>query len=83
MLGKALVRFRSSRWAWLEPWYNWGGTFIERMDVDGEGPGRFFAVEWLGVSFTLFFGRTPAKKIASEPPLSAYFCAGARGLPIG
>ena len=48
----------------LEPWYDWGTTYAERMDADGEGPGYFVSLQWLGISFTLFFGRTPAKREA-------------------
>jgi hypothetical protein len=45
----------------IEPWYHWGTTFIERLDGDGEGPGYHVSLQWLGVSFTLFFGRTPRR----------------------
>jgi len=43
----------------IEPWYDWGSTFIERMDEIGEGPGRFAELQWFGINVTLFFGRTP------------------------
>lgn len=43
----------------LEPWYDWGTTYVERMDRAGEGPGRFVELQWLGIKITLFFGRTP------------------------
>jgi hypothetical protein len=43
----------------FNPWYNWGSTFIERMEATGEGPGHFVSLQWLGISCTLFFGRTP------------------------
>ena len=43
----------------IEPWYNWGETFIERMEAKGEGPGYFVSLQWLGISLTIFFGRTP------------------------
>jgi hypothetical protein len=46
----------------IEPWYDWGNTFIERMDDESEGPGRFVSVQWLGISFTLFFGRIPKRR---------------------
>jgi hypothetical protein len=46
----------------VEPWYHWGSTFIERMEAEGEGPGHFFSVQWLGISFTIFIGRTPQRR---------------------
>jgi len=42
-----------------EPWYDWGNTFVSRLDETGEGPGRFVELQWLGFNITLFFGRTP------------------------
>jgi hypothetical protein len=45
----------------IEPGYNWGSSFSENMDGTAEGPCRFFELEWLGISFTIFFGRTPRK----------------------
>jgi hypothetical protein len=47
-----------------EPWYDWGKTFIERMEAAGEGPGYFVSLQWLGINFTLFFGRTPKLEVA-------------------
>ena len=46
----------------IEPWYDWGATFIERLGGDGEGPGHWFSLEWLGLNFTVFIGRTPPKR---------------------
>lgn len=35
------------------------GELIERWDIQGSGPGYAFCFEGFGVSFMLFFGRTP------------------------
>lgn len=54
----------------VEPWYNWGETYVERMqelrvadggriETGGEGPVRYFEVQWLGVHFAIHIGRTP------------------------
>lgn len=53
----------------LEPWYNWGTIYVERMEsitvVDaefhcgGEGPVRFFDLQWFGVHVGVQLGRTP------------------------
>jgi hypothetical protein len=45
----------------VEPWYDWGTTYIERIEAPGEGPGRFFTIQWLGLSLTVFYGRTPKR----------------------
>jgi hypothetical protein len=45
----------------IEPSYNWGESLSENMDGTAEGPCRYFEVEWLGISCTLFFGRTPKR----------------------
>jgi hypothetical protein len=45
----------------IEPWYDWGATHVERLDAPGEGPGRFVELQWLGLSITVFFGRTPKR----------------------
>jgi hypothetical protein len=55
----ALERFRASRWAWLEPWYDWGRWGIIRLDERGEGEVFAFQIDWLGFSLLLHFGRTP------------------------
>lgn len=47
----------------LNPWYHWGSTFIERVEAEGEGPGYFVSLQWLGLSCTLFFGRTPKRRV--------------------
>lgn len=49
----------------LEPWYDWGATYIERMENVGEGPGRFVSLQWCGFRVTVFFGRTPPRKGAA------------------
>jgi len=46
----------------LEPWYDWGRTFITRLDTNDEGPGRFFELQWLGLNVTVFIGRTPKRE---------------------
>jgi hypothetical protein len=35
---------------------------MERWDGKGEGPGRHFAFEGFGISFSIFYGRMPAKR---------------------
>lgn len=47
----------------IEPWYDWGGSVFERLDGEGEGDGRFFTLEWLGLHITIFYGRQPAKAV--------------------
>jgi hypothetical protein len=54
----ALRRFIAA----IEPWYDWGATSIERLEGDGEGPGYWLSLEWLGLNFTVFMGRTPPKR---------------------
>jgi hypothetical protein len=43
----------------VEPWYDWGRTYISHIDTGDEGPGRFVEVQWLGFNLTIFVGRTP------------------------
>ena len=65
---------RSPAWrrfiAAIEPWYNWGEIYVERMQAMhlgsdgfpqaiGEGPVRFFELQWFGVHLQLQLGRTP------------------------
>jgi len=45
----------------IEPWYDWGSFGILRVDGDGEGDGRFFAIDWFGLHLMIVVGRTPAK----------------------
>ena len=62
----ALRRFVAA----IEPWYNWGEVYVERMQelrlgdgvhigAGGEGPVRFVEVQWFGIHLALQFGRTP------------------------
>lgn len=46
----------------IEPWYDWGRTSINRIDANGEGPGRFFELQWFGLNITIFIGRTPKRE---------------------
>lgn len=46
----------------IEPWYDWGTTDIERLEGDGEGPGGWFTLQWLGLNITVFAGRTPPER---------------------
>ncbi|WP_242183124.1 hypothetical protein [Sphingomonas sp. CARO-RG-8B-R24-01] len=70
---------RVARWqrilAAVEPWYNWGEIYIERMQgmrmgsddfpqAIGEGCVRYVEIQWFGIHFAVQFGRTP--KVASE-----------------
>jgi hypothetical protein len=43
----------------VEPWYDWGVSGITRVDERGEGYGRFFTVDFLGIHLMIMFGRTP------------------------
>ena len=54
----------------IEPWYNWGEIHVERMQgmrlgsdgyhqAIGEGPVRYFELQWFGVHLQLQVGRTP------------------------
>lgn len=47
----------------IEPWYDWGDTFFERLDGEGEGDGRFFSMEWFGIHITIFYGRQPRRAV--------------------
>ena len=49
-------------WAAIEPWYDWGRTYINRIDTGAEGPGRFVELQWLGLNITIFIGRTPKRE---------------------
>lgn len=53
-----------------EPWYNGGEVHVERMQeirvdeggllhVGGEGPVRYFELQWFGIHFAVQIGRTP------------------------
>jgi hypothetical protein len=42
--------------------YGYDAAQTERWDGKGVGPGRNFAFEGFGVSFSVFFGRMPAKQ---------------------
>jgi hypothetical protein len=42
--------------------YQYDKCGMERWDGKGEGPGRCFAFEGFGISFSLFFGRMPSKR---------------------
>lgn len=39
--------------------FDYDPIMIERWDVRGSGPGRSICFEGFGLSFMLFFGRTP------------------------
>jgi hypothetical protein len=54
----------------IEPWYNWGEIYVERMEgispgadsfpqATGEGPVRFCELQWLGIHLAVQIGRTP------------------------
>lgn len=56
-----------------EPWYDWGEIHVERMQeirVDdggrlqtgGEGPVRYFQVQWFGIHIGFQLGRTPKRE---------------------
>lgn len=54
----------------IEPWYDWGTIYIERMqelrfgdaghiEAGGEGTAGYFQIQWLGVHLQVQLGRTP------------------------
>lgn len=56
-----------------EPWYNWGEVYVERMEeirvdeggrlhVGGEGPVRYFELQWFGIHIAVQLGRTPKRE---------------------
>ncbi len=62
-----------------EPWYDWGEIHVERMEElgqdergnivsGGEGPVRYFQIQWLGVHFGIQLGRTPKPLAAPTRP---------------
>ena len=52
----------------IEPWYDWGTIYIERMEgttlerSGGEGAVRYFQLQWFGLHFGLQIGRTPKRE---------------------
>lgn len=55
----------------VEPWYNWGTIYIERLDAAteaemSEGEARFFDIQWLGLHLSIHIGRTPSRLGAAE-----------------
>ena len=52
----------------LEPWYDWGTVHVERMQgmtlerSSGEGPVRYFDLQWLGIHIGFQIGRTPKRE---------------------
>jgi hypothetical protein len=65
---------RAARWqrilTALEPWYNWGELYVERMQgmrmgsdeypqAAGEGSVRYVEIQWFGMHLAIQFGRTP------------------------
>lgn len=70
---------RAARWqrfiSAVEPWYNWGEIYVERMQgmrmagddfpqATGEGAVRYVEIQWFGIHLAVQFGRTP--KATSE-----------------
>ena len=43
----------------VEPMYNWGTWYWERLDERGEGYGRYFELEFFGLKLVIAVGRTP------------------------
>jgi hypothetical protein len=61
----------------IEPWYNWGEIYVERMEgmhagsdgfprSIGEGPVQYFEIQWLGVHLAVQFGRTPSATASDD-----------------
>ncbi len=46
----------------IEPWYDWGRTYISRIDTNDESPGRYLELQWFGLNITIFVGRTPKRE---------------------
>lgn len=62
--GGALRRFIKA----IEPWYDWGTIYVERMDeaadpAGGEGEVPFFQIQWFGIHLGIQIGRTPKKAV--------------------
>jgi len=57
----------------LEPDYAFGPYGWERLDGEGEGDGRYFDFEWLGIKVSIAVGRRPAKgaSLLAERPEAA------------
>ncbi len=73
-----------------EPWYDWGEIHLERMQelrlddrgdvvAGGEGPVRYFQIQWLGVHLGIQLGRTP-KPLAAPTRSAPRFAAPAGSL---
>lgn len=54
----------------IEPWYDWGTIYIERMqelrfgdgghiEAGGEGTAGYFQLQWFGIHLQIQLGRTP------------------------
>ena len=61
----------------IEPWYNWGEIYVERMQgmhissdgypqAIGEGPVRYFELQWFSFHLQLQIGRTPSVTAADS-----------------
>ncbi len=55
----------------VEPWYNWGTIYVERLDAAteaemSEGEARFFDIQWFGLHLSIHIGRTPSRLGAAE-----------------
>ena len=43
----------------IEPWYDWGAFYWERLDGRGEGQGWRVELEWLGGKLLICVGPRP------------------------
>lgn len=43
----------------LEPWYDWGHFYWDRLDDRGHGCGNRLEFEWLGIKLFIAVGRRP------------------------
>ena len=61
--GGALRRFIKA----IEPWYDWGTIWIDRLDevgaAGGEGDVAYFQIQWFGIHLGFQIGRTPKKAV--------------------
>jgi|GEM_PF-2630977 len=51
----------------IEPWYDWGTIWIERLDAadetGGDGEVAYFQIQWFGIHAGVQIGRTPKKVV--------------------
>lgn len=64
--GGVWARFRLSRWAFLEPWYDWGACGAIGVADDAEFDLHSFELDWLWLALRVQFGRRPALEVSHD-----------------